>query len=90
MFSMPLRNDEFVWANKDQHQVDKVTTSTVKYVENPVSYLLVLKAIRTNMSDLLLHIIRFMRDKAIDNAQSEVKILRNLAGRKSLLRARKT
>ena len=46
--------------HKEQHQVYKVTTSTVKYVENSVSHLLVLKVICAIMSNLLSRIKIFM------------------------------
>ena len=70
---MPLTNDHFVRANKNQHQVHKVTTSNVKYVETSISHLLVFKAICANMSHLPLHIMTFMRAKETDNAQSVIK-----------------
>ena len=50
VFSTLPTNDQFLSANEDQHQVYKVTTSTVKYVENSVSPSLVFKAICANMS----------------------------------------
>ena len=49
VFIMPVRNNQVSRANEDQHQVHKVTTSTVKYVVNFVSHMLVIKAICANM-----------------------------------------
>ena len=37
VFSMPLKYYQFVRANKDEHQVHILTTSSVKYVENCLS-----------------------------------------------------
>ena len=70
---MLLTNDQFIKANKDQHQVNKVTISAVKYLKNFVSHFLVLKVKCVNISNLQLCIMTFLWTKATDNAQLEVK-----------------